>query len=303
MDVSDIHLERALKESNATVNMLESNGDEQDLMEAYVNRGSILYMMGYFTSAMEDLTAASEMMEDMESNGQDVDAGTYVKAHATMGSILFEQNCEPAEEYGYAISRLSDLHPGSKHFDREGIIRLCVESAENLLDNQSPEDALEFVSKGASLLANAQDAWSRNRLLQFNTLMGECHLSMGDLRKAMDCYSTAIEIGTVLVDESCIEDMEELVVPIISRSQCEFDLGLEDMYLSDIELAIGLMEEMLKVNKLQDVEVLIHMHQDAASALMSMGKVEEAERHLMKAMTMGVNGAKDYIRDHSDQQF
>lgn len=242
MDVSDIHLEKALKECNATVNLLESKGGGPELMEAYVNRGCILYMMGYFTSAMEDLSTASEMMDDMESEGLKTDAGTYVKAHATMGSILFEQNCEPAEEYGYAISRLSELHPGSKHFDREGIIRMCIESAENLLDNQSPEDAIEFVTKGISLLANAQDAWSRNRLMQLNTLMGECHLSMGELRKAMDSYSTAIEVGTCLVDDSRIEDMEEMVVPIISRSQCEFDLGLQDMYLADIELAIGLME-------------------------------------------------------------
>lgn len=59
---------------------------------------------------------------------------------------------------------------------------------------------------------------------------------------------------------------------------------------------------MLKVNKLQDVDVLVHMHQDAASALMSMGKVEEAERHLMKAMSMGVNGAKDYIRNQTNTE-
>ena len=303
MDVSDIHLEKALRESNATVNMLESKGGGPELMEAYVNRGCILYMMGYYTSAMEDLTAACEMMDEYESEGRDVDAGTYVKAHATMGSILFDQNSEPSEEYGYAISRLPDLHPGSKHFDREAIIRMCIESAENLLDGQSPEDASEFISKGISILGSSSDPWSMNRLLQLHTLMGECQLSMGDTRKAIDSYSEAIEIGTILVDNSTVEDMEEVVVPIISRSQCELELGLDDMYLSDTELAIELMEEMLKVNKLQDVEVLVHMHQDAASALMSMGRVEEAERHLMKAMTMGVHGAKDYIRDHGGQSF
>ena len=290
-----MYLERALNECNESVNALEGKGASPDLIEAYVNRGCVLYMMGYYTSAMEDLTSASVMMDRLESEGIGTDAGTYVKAHATMGAILFEQNSDASEEYADALSRLNELNDGSKHFDRAGIIRMCVESAENLLDCECPEDAARFVEKGLSIVGQSQDRWSRNRVMGLNTLLGECLLAEGDLRGAMDRYSTAIEVGTLLVDDNMIEDMEDLVVPIISRSQCESDLGLDQMYISDLELAIGLLEEMAKINKLEDTDVLVHMHQDAASALMSMGKVQEAEKHLLRAVSMGVHGAKDYM--------
>lgn len=303
MDVSEIRLEKALSECNSTVNMLESNGTSPELIDAYVNRGCILYMLGYFTSAMEDLTAATEMIDELESDGTSVDAGTYIKAHATMGAILYEQRSEVSEEYGYAISRLPELKTNSKHYDKAGIIRLCIESAENLIDCEYPEDAEEFVQKGLSLLARSTDKWSGNRLMELHTLEGECKLGMGDLRAAMECYSEAITQGTDLVDSNEIEDMEELVVPIISRSQCESELGLDDMYIADLNLAIQLLEEMLKVNRLEDPEILVHMHQDIASALMSQGKVQEAEKHLVRAMTMGVNGAKDYLNNQTNGQF
>ena len=46
MDSSDIHLESALEEYNDKVNELEAAGVEnEELLEAYVNRGWVLYMM------------------------------------------------------------------------------------------------------------------------------------------------------------------------------------------------------------------------------------------------------------------
>jgi len=303
MDFSDIHLERALSEYNSTVNMLEAGGTSPELVEAYVNRGCVLYMLGYYTSAMEDLGTASEMIDEIESSGSEIDAGTYVKAHATMGAILYEQGSEISEEYSYALSRLPKLRTDSKHFDRAGIIRMCLESTENLLSSEYPEDAEQFVRKAVDILGSSRDRWSRNRGMEVYTLLGECLLSEGDLRGAMDQYSEAITIGTMLVDDHQIENMEELVVPIIARSQCESDLGLDDMYLADLELAINLLEEMAKIDKLDDPELLVKMHQDAASALMGKGKVQEAEKHLMKAVSMGVHGAKDYLMNQTNTQF
>ena len=74
------------------------------------------------------------------------------------------------------------------------------------------------------------------------------------------------------------------------------------MYISDIELAINLLEEMEKSNRLSDVDVLINLHHDAASFLMSKGRMEEAEKHLIHAVSMGVNGAKDYIRNQTNTE-
>ena len=303
MEVSDIRLEKALSECNSIVNMLESDGVSEELVEAYVNRGCILYMMGYFTSAMEDLNTASDMIDEIEVDGRTVDPGTYVKAHATMGAILFEQHSDISEEYSYAITRLPKLTSRSKHFDKAGIIRMCIESAENLLDSEYPEDAEKFIRKGISLLEMSSDKWSSNRKMELYTLLGECLLLEGDLRAAIEQYSEAITIGTNLVDNHEIESIEELVVPIIARSQCESDLGLGDMYLSDLLLAIRLLEEMAKAGKLEDPEVLVNMHQDAASALMNKGKVKEAEKHLMQAVSMGVKGAKDYLMYNTNAQF
>lgn len=302
MDVSEIHLEKALEEYNEKVNRLENEGDVQELVEAYVNRGCVLYMLGYNTSAMEDLMTAAELMEDMSSEGIATDAGTYVKAHATMGSILFEQNSDSSKEYSKALKRLPQLSPDSRHFDLAGIIRMCVESAENLLDENDPENAMSFVDKALSILKGKDDRWSGNRKMELYTLQGECYLSMQDFNSAIESYSEAITLGTDLVDRSMIEDMEELVIPIISRSQCESELGLDDMYIADIELAINLMEEMERSNRLSDVEVLVNLHHDAASFLMSKGRMAEAEKHLLHAVSMGVNGAKDYLRNQTNSQ-
>ena len=302
MDVSEIHLEKALEEYNEKVNRLENEGDVQELVEAYVNRGCVLYMLGYNTSAMEDLMMASELMEELSSKGVVTDTGTYVKAHATMGAILFEQNSDSSDEYSKALKRLPQLRTDSRHFDVAGIIRMCVESAENLLDENDAESAMNFVDKALSILKGKDDRWSGNRKMELYTLQGECYLSMQDFNSAIESYSEAVTIGTDLVDRSMIEDMEELIVPIISRSQCESELGLDDMYITDIELAINLMEEMERSNKLSDVDVLVNLHHDAASYLMSKGRMAEAEKHLLHAVSMGVNGAKDYLRNQTNSQ-
>ncbi len=303
MDISEIHLEKALDDYNSKVNRLEMEGDSPELVEAYVNRGCILYMLGYMTSAMEDLASASELIDSFESIGVYIDIGTYIKAHATMGAILFEQNSDPSEEYSKAIARLPKLRVDSRHFDKAGIIRMCIESAENLLDKGCPDDSLEFLDKALIILENSDDRWSGNRKLELYTLKGECHLAKQDFSAAIDSYSDAIYIGTDLLDNSQIEDMEELVVPIISRSQCESEMGMDEMYFNDLELAINLLEEMVKANKLSDTEVLVSLHQEAASYLMGKGKMGEAEKHLLHAVSMGVNGAKEYLRDQTNSSF
>ena len=303
MDVSDIRLEKALDEYNSTVNMLEPKGTSYELVDAYVNRGCILYMMGYTTSSMEDLSAASEMIDALEESGNKVDAGTYVKAHATMGSILFEQGSEIIEEYSYAMTRLGELNPESKHFDRAGIIRMCIESAENLLDSEYAEESKEFVSKGLSILERSTDHWSENRKMELRTLMGECETSLGNHSSAVESYSEAISIGTALMDQSALSDMEELIVPIIARAHSESELDLKELYIKDMELAISLLEEMQRANRLESTDILVNLHQDLASAFISMGRMSEAEKHLMRAVSMGVNGAKDYLDSKGNNSF
>ncbi len=300
MDVSDFHLEKALEGYNLSVNELEPKGESQELVEAYVNRGCVLYMMDYLTSAMEDLTAATEMIESLESQGCDIDDGTFVKAHATIGAILFNQDYEVSEAYSNALSRLNRISPNSRHFDMNGIIRMCVESAENLLDSEYPDGAEQFILKGLSLTENRPDPWSMNRVVEFRILYGECFLAKEMTQDALEQFSEAFETGSSLLDSSELEDMETVASALISKAQCEKDLDLIDLYLADAETSVVLLEEMLKFNKLENADLIVTIHQEIASVLMSEDRMDEAESHMMKAVAIGVHGAKDYIKNNEE---
>jgi len=300
MDVSDFHLEKALEGYNQTVNELEQEGESPELIEAYVNRGCVLYMMDYLTSAMEDLSTATEMIESLEFKGVSIDDGTFVKAHATIGAILFNQDCEVSEAYSNALLRLDRINPKSRHFDRNGILRMCIDSTENLLDCDYPDDAEHFIKKGLDLTENEPDAWSKNRVVEFRILYGECYQAKDMAEEALQQYSEAFELGSYLQDSSELEDLETVASALISKSECEKDLNMMDLYLGDAEIAVNLLEEMLRYNKLDDPNLIVSIHQDIASVLMSQGRIEEAEKHLMRAVSMGVHGAKEYIRDQTD---
>jgi len=300
MDVSDFHLEKALEGYNQTVNDLESVGESPELVEAYVNRGCVLYMMDYLTSAMEDLSSATEMIESLESKGFRINDGTYVKAYATIGAILFEQNYEVSEAYSNALTRLDCVNPHSRHFDFNGIVRMCIESSENLLDCEYPDEAEHFIQKGLSLTENRQDSWSKNRTVEFRILYGECFLAKESLQEALEQFSEAFETGAALLDASELEDMETVASALISKAQCEKDMDMTELYLGDAGIAVNLLEEMLRCNKLDDPNLIVTLHQDMASVLMSEDRMEEAEQHMMKAVAIGVHGAKDYINNMNE---
>ena len=62
--------------------------------------------------------------------------------------------------------------------------------------------------------------------------------------------------------------------------------------------AITILESMMEFNRLPDPEVLVRLHHDVAGALMNGGRIQDAEKHLLKAMQIGVRGAGDYIDVH-----
>ena len=100
-----------------------------------------------------------------------------------------------------------------------------------------------------------------------------------------------------------LEDPEELVMSFVSKAEVEDGLGLTDMYLADANAAVVLMEQMLEFNRLDDTEVLISLHHDIAGVLMKSGRIEEAEKHLMKAMSLGVHGASEYMNSQTNRSF
>ena len=161
MDSSDIHLESALEEYHDTVNELEAAGVEnEELLEAYVNRGCVLYMMEYRTSAMDDLDSASEVLDGLQAQGYEPDVGTYVRIHATKASFRFDQEADCTQEYEMVSKVLGDLDQHSRHFDQRSIVRLCVDATKNLIDSESADVSLPFIEKGMDSLRGHHDAWS-----------------------------------------------------------------------------------------------------------------------------------------------
>lgn len=296
MDSTDAHLEAALAELNDRVGHLEEGGISEELMEAYVNRGCVLWMMEYRTSAMDDLQTASGMLEALESMGAEADPGTFVRIHTTMACILFDQDGDCTGEYAAAATRLGGLRTGSRHFDARSIVRTCVDACKNLIDSDAPGDILPYLEKGLSLTVGREDAWSLNRRLELTNLGAEADSDLDRHREAAESYGRAIDVGMELMERGQLEDPEELVMSFVMKAEAEEALGLSELRLQDIGSAITILEGLLDMDRVPDPEVLVGLHHDMAEALMGQGRIGEAERHLIRAMEIGINGAGDYIR-------
>lgn len=296
MDASDAHLESALDEYNDKVNQLEASGISPELMEAYVNRGCILSMMEFRTSAMDDLESASDILDVLESQGYEADPGTFVRIHATMAGILFDQGGDCMPEYERAAERLHLLDGSSRHYDRRSIVRTCVDACKNMIDSDCSESIGPYSDKGLSLVTGQHDAWSQNRQVELLDLRAEAEAETGLVREAVDAYAQSIDIALSLMDRGQLEDPEELVMALVMKAEAEADMNLDDLYISDMKGAITVLEGMMDCGRVPDPDVLVRLHHDLAGALMKQGRIEEAEKHLIRAMEVGVNGAGDYIK-------
>ncbi|MDO5852818.1 MAG: hypothetical protein Q4Q62_01895 [Thermoplasmata archaeon] len=285
MERAESHLEDSLNELNGRVNALEAAGPSVELMEAYVNRGAVLAMMEYRLAALDDLDSAGEILSSLDPAS--VDAGTFVKIHTTRAALVFDQGGDPVEEYAIAATRLRELRDGSLHFDRRGIVRMCISACENLIDAEHGEDCGPFLERGLAA-ASGSDRWSENRRMDLQCLAAESADSVNDVRGAMEWYSEAIETGTRLMESGSLDDTESLVMALVLRAGAEADLGMEEVGVTDLTVAVQLLEGLLEAHGLPDKEPLIALHHDLAGALMKIGRVEEAEKHLIRAMEIGV---------------
>lgn len=55
----------------------------------------------------------------------------------------------------------------------------------------------------------------------------------------------------------------------------------------------------MEYGRVSDPDVVVRLHHDVAEALMRSGRIADAEKHLMKAMQMGVRGAGEYMDIHA----
>lgn len=296
MERADSHLEATLEELNDRVNDLELSGDRTGLLEALVNRGIVLSMMEYRTSAIDDLETAAGLAEELESDGIGVDAGTAVKIHVTLGSLVFDQDGDPVEEYYLASLRLRDLGPGSNHYDARSIVRMCISVCEDLIDSEHPEDCGPFLDKGMEV-ASGHDPWSLNRMMELHALSAEAADSMNDVAASVEEFAVAISIGTELLERGVLEDTERLVLLLAMKADGDLSLGDTDQSIADLTAAVGILEGMMENHMLQDKEALISLHHDLAGVLLKAGRVEEAEKHMIRAMEIGIVGYTGSLRD------
>lgn len=289
MERTESHLEDSLQELNDRVNALEDGGDPEQLLEAYVNRGSVLAMLEFRTSALDDLESAAELASALESEGRAVDAGTFVKIHVTAGALLFDQEVDPVEEYLLAATRLDGLVPGSRHFDHRSIVRMCISVSENLIDSEHPEDCMDYVAKGLSELRGS-DPWTENRRMELRGLAAEAYNDMGRTEEAIAEYEGAVSIGTGLMSRGALEDPDELVMALVMKADCESELGRYEDGIGSLTAAVSILEGMMENHMEYDREAIVSLHHDLAGVLMKVGRTEEAEKHLIRAMEIGVAG-------------
>ncbi len=298
----DEHLEAALKDCNNRINQLEEDGSDEDLLDALINRGSVLSMMEYYTSAMSDFDDAIDIIQSMESKDIGIDAGSYVRAYLSRGELHSMDNSEQmVEDYSVASTRLSEINEDSKYYDRRKIIRTCLDCCEDLLDAGYPDETASFIDKLYVLLVGRDDDWSRNRYVEMLNISGQAMTDLGMDEQAMEHYSDSIDVGWELMNGGKLEDMMSLAFPFVSRGDIEQEKGLLDQYFADRKAAISILEEMMAMNKLDDIQVLIRLHQDVANAYLTLNKVKEAEEHLMREVVLNMDGAEEYIREYVDR--
>lgn len=299
MDAADSHLETVLRELNDRVNELESSGGREELMEAYANRGFVLAMMDYRTSALDDLVSAADILDGLESDGAEVDPGLFFRIHCVTASVLSALGQDPGDEYALAASRIGSVTARSRGLDARSLIRLCVDSAEDLMDSDEPEGTAPYTGKALDLTQARTDPWSLNMRFHALRISAEASEWMEDPGTAADRYGEAVDIGLMLMEEGRLEDPSALAMTFMSKAQCESSLGMDDLRLVDLDSAVKVMENLLECGRCPDADLLIGMHHDLADALMKSGRIGDAEKHLIRAMELGVGGAGDYMRIHT----
>ena len=190
MLTSETHLEEALAEYNEKVNRLEVNGSPEELLEALVNRSTVLMLMDSRVSSLDDLEEAMEIMDEMEDSGIIPDVGTYVKVYENHGHLCCEEDAEMMnDDYLRMIPKLSSLDCNTRHYDRKSLVNMCLECSKELIDTDFAQNAFPFLEKGLVFLGAGDDDWTLNRRAEMYSLMGEAHHDLGAYNDALADFS------------------------------------------------------------------------------------------------------------------
>lgn len=289
MRTSDAHLEEALNEYNDKVNRLETEGPAEDLLEALVNRSTVLMLMGSYVSSMTDLEDAIELMEEMEAYGRMPNIGTFVKVYENHGHLCCEDDPEMMnDDFMRIIPKLSALNATTRHYDRKSLVNMCLECSKELIDGDFCQNALPFLEKGLLFLGSNTDTWTLNRRAEMYSLMGEAQHDMEAFPDALSSFDRSIGIASDLyLSERLDEDMMvSFVYSFVLKGDIEDRNGDREASINDYESAADVLDQLEKEGRTFDRDLLLDMHRTLGRLLMESGNIERAEVHLMKAMKM-----------------
>ena len=216
--ISDSHLEQALADYNDRISKLEAVHSVEDLLEAYINRGTVLMMMESYVAAMSDFDEAVELIEEMEYAGDPPDLGLFIRAYENRGQLCCgDDDAQMVSDYARIAEKLPILRHGTRYFQTKDIVQMCINCAEDLLDEGYWENALPFLEKGRDMLEGKYDPWSQNRLAEIQSLFGEAYEGMGLHNSAEHHLTDAIVIEMSLFERRTLEDRFQLVLDLVSR--------------------------------------------------------------------------------------
>ena len=286
---SDEHLDVALEEYNAKVSRLEDEGPVSELLEALINRGTILLMMESTIAALSDFDDAIEIIEDEEEMGNRIDAGLYIRAYERRGNIQFNgDTVQMVEDYRKAASRLPELGPGNGYYDAKSIADMCICVADDLIETGKFHDAEPFIKKGIEVLGSRMGDWEDNRRADLYMYYGTVAEKTGLPDDALKYYNRSADIDIYLADRNLIDDYGRLVMTLYNRAELRQALGDDEGFLSDFILAHEYLERNIETGRSDEKELMVGMCQAIASALVEQGKIAESEKYLIKAMKYGM---------------
>lgn len=292
MPTADEHLRTVLEEYNDTVADLEDEGDVSDLIDAYINRGMILSMMESYVSALTDFDDAIELMEELEAEGGEADAGSWVRAFVSRGGLQGKEEVDAmVRDYAMAASRLKLVGPGSRHLKEWEIPEICDDCACDLIDAGMHADALPFTRKALSCLSGKDDIRSRNDYLRACNLEAEAQAE-GDPFESERFTRRAVSTGEALLEEGGLDDREELVFAHVALGSICENRGDYSEAVSENERAIEILEDMRTKGMLDNDDLLCSMHGHVAEILMDRGESEDAERHLLRQVYLSSDSSQ-----------
>lgn len=289
MTRSDKHLAEVLEEYNARVHECEERGTEEQKLDAYIMRGTVLSLQESYVSAYTDFEEAIEIITDLEMHGKKVDPGTFVKAYVSRGELQYFKDSEAmADDYAIAASRLKYLDDDSRYYTWKEIVQMCLDCGEDLLHSDCPRGVSPFFRKIEDILMEKDDEWSLNRSVDALNMIAQSEQNVDRYEASLDYLNRSVELGRKLMEKNILEDKMALITALALRGDVRLAVNDIKTSLKDYEEVISILEGMLDSHRPELRELLIETHRDASQLYEQIGNIKEAERHLTEVLQLNL---------------